>query len=119
MSDDVIFYSMPGPSVVQDEDVRALSAALAELVPGSRASAKIAIDCSQTHYVSSRVLGLLVSFCTDITDAGGRVVLYGVTPATERVLNVTRLSTLLTVVENEEEARNRLAHDEVGRLPRR
>ncbi len=108
MTDEIVLYTMPGPSVVQDEDVKQLQAALDELVRG-RVSAKIAIDCSNTHYVSSRVLGLLVSFCTDVKDAGGKVVLYGVTPATERVLNVTRLSTLLTVCENEAEARSRLS----------
>lgn len=108
MTEDIVLYTMPGPSVVQDEDVKQLQAALDELVAG-RAKAKIAINCSNTHYVSSRVLGLLVSFCTDVKDAGGKVVLYGVTPATERVLNVTRLSTLLTVCENEAEARSRLS----------
>ncbi|MEO1175348.1 MAG: STAS domain-containing protein, partial [Myxococcota bacterium] len=81
---------------------------LDSLIAG-RPKALVAIDCSATHYVSSRVLGLLVSFCTGVTESGGRVVLYGVTPATERVLNVTRLSTLLTVVENESEARLRLS----------
>ena len=108
MSDDIILYTMPGPSVVQEEDVKQLQSALDELVKGEP-SARIAINCSNTHYVSSRVLGLLVSFCTDVKDAGGKVVLYGVTPATERVLNVTRLSTLLTVCENEAEARTRLS----------
>ncbi|MEO0812460.1 MAG: STAS domain-containing protein [Myxococcota bacterium] len=107
MSDEIILYTMPGPSVVQDEDVKQLQSALQELVAG-RDKARFGIDCSHTHYVSSRVLGLLVSFCTDVKDAGGKVVLYGVTPATERVLNVTRLSTLLTVCENEAEARSRL-----------
>lgn len=108
MENEILQYSMPGPSVVQDEDVNQLRGDLDALIAG-HPRARVAIDCSATHYVSSRVLGLLVSFCTGVTDAGGQVVLYGVTPATERVLNVTRLSTLLTVVENEAEARLRLA----------
>ncbi len=107
MADPILTYRMPGPSVVQDEDVQRLHDELHALIDGHD-QARVAVDCSETHYVSSRVLGLLVSFCTGVCDRGGQVVLYGVTPATERVLNVTRLSTLLTVVENESEARSRL-----------
>lgn len=108
MQDNILLYRMPGPSVVQDADVEKLNTDLTSLVQG-HSPALVAIDCSATHYVSSRVLGLLVAFCNKIGESNGRVVLFGVTPATERVLSVTRLNSLLNVVENEEEARLRLA----------
>lgn len=103
----IIYFATPGPSLVQDDDVKKLRSELDKLVEKDPAL-KLAIDCSATHYVSSRALGLLVSVCTGIQDAGGHVVLFGVTPATERVLNVTRLSSVLDVAESKAEAQSML-----------
>src|SRR5688572_11639491 len=99
---DVVVYRVRGPSVVQDADVKRFDSEVRGLVDGK--SAKLAIDFSGVHHVTSRVLGIMVAIHDKLGKLGGGVVLFGVNPATERVLKVTRLHTILPVVTNEQAA---------------
>lgn len=102
-ADQIRIYRMPGPSVVHDQEVKRFQHELRAVISGVTA-VRLAIDLSDTHHVSSRVLGLLVAFRNEIVEGKGRMVLFNVNPATQRVLTVTRLNSFLPVVESEREA---------------
>lgn len=90
-------------SISQDSEIttfeREINAILKE-APGAR----LAIDLSMTFHVSSRALGLLVAFRKQISAKGGKLVVFSANPAVKKVLEVTRLTTLIPVLNDERAA---------------
>lgn len=101
---EVFIYRMPGPSMTQESQVQQMDHELRGLAHGVH-RARVAIDFGEVHYITSRVLGILVAFHKDVDKAGGHIVLFGLNPATQRVLKVTRLDSILREVASEDEAR--------------
>ena len=62
------------------------------------------IDLSQTSYLGSAVLGLLVNIWQRLRSAGGKMVLCGLSPALTKLFQATSLVRLFTIVRTREDA---------------
>ena len=93
--------------MVEEGEVKRFDKDLLELSTGKVVF--LGIDFASVHHVGSRVLGILVALHDRLGKAGGGVVLFGLNPAMERVLKVTRLQTVLPVAANEQAARDYFA----------
>jgi anti-anti-sigma factor len=65
---------------------------------------KYVLDLSAIQYFASSALGKLVTLTRKARAAEARLVLCNVTPAVERILQVTRLADLMIAYNNESEA---------------
>src|SRR5215471_9155486 len=62
----------------------------------NRSPSKVLADLSAVAYIGSTFIGLLVGIYMSVTSrAGGRFVLVGLNPMVRKVLDVTRLSTVI------------------------
>jgi anti-anti-sigma factor len=102
-SDKVKIYRVTGPTVVQDEEVEAFKSEVGQLIDDDPA-VHLALDFSSTFQVSSRALGLLVAFRKRLKAQGGRIVLFGINPAIGKVMEVTRLNTIIPTARDESKA---------------
>jgi anti-anti-sigma factor len=94
---------LPFSSIARDEEIKQLEGKLNEF-GYSPQDLHVAIDLSSTFHISSRGLGILVAFNKRVKAKGGEVVVFGATPAVARVMEVTRVNTLIAMADNEAEA---------------
>ncbi len=99
----VTIYRVPFASIVQQEELMRFESEL-KVHAGSGNDARLAVDFGKTYHVSSRALGLLVSVYKDLKSRGGRLVLFGTTAAVEKVLEITRLNTVIPSAKDEQQA---------------
>jgi anti-anti-sigma factor len=85
-------------------DVQPLNAALLPL--HARRPALVTFDLGELHFISSLVLGVLVSFRRSAVRAGGRVRLTSLRPEVREAIVRTGLGTLLLEPDAPEAARN-------------
>ncbi len=64
-------------------------------------SRKVLADFSGVPYIDSTGIAFVVGLYTSLTNAGGRFVLVAASPRVREVLELTRLSTIITVVPDE------------------
>ncbi|MBI1390971.1 MAG: anti-sigma factor antagonist [bacterium] len=79
----------------EEEQLRSpesLQSYFSELVEENRV--RIIIDLENVSYVSSAVLGVLITLCKDFKDRGGAVKLLNAQPTVSNVLRMTRLDRL-------------------------
>jgi anti-anti-sigma factor len=99
----ITIYRVSFASIVQQEELSRFESEL-KVHAGNSAEARLAIDFSKTFHVSSRALGLLVSTYKEIRGRRGRLVLFGTTPAVEKVFEITRLNTVIPLARDEQQA---------------
>ena len=104
---DVVVYRVASHSIVQDDELTRFELDIFSLIR-KHPRVRLAVDFSKTFHVSSRALGLLVAFRKEINEAGGRIVLFGINPAIGKVMEVTRLDTLIPIFPDEGDARQSL-----------
>ena len=89
-------YAVPFSGLAEDKHIEQVKNDLQDRIEGNK-GVRLAIDLSQTFYISSRAIGMLVVIRRDIIKLGGRIVLYGLNPSVERVFRITRLYEQLNV----------------------
>ena len=72
--------------------------------PGSAAGGSWVIDLSNLDYAGSAVLGLLVNFRQRVRQAGGRLVLCGLSPRLEQIFRTCSLERLFRITHTRDEA---------------
>lgn len=100
---DVSIYRIPSASILRDEEIARFENEVFDLIR-NKGALRLAIDFSNTYHVSSRALGLLVAFREEMKRRQGRIMLFGINPAIERVIELTRLNTLLPIHKDEQTA---------------
>ena len=64
----------------------------------------IIVDLSKVKYVNSSGIGSLISGFTSIKNAGGELVLSGLSPKIKGVLSITKLNSIFKIYDSQEEA---------------
>jgi anti-sigma B factor antagonist len=64
-----------------------------------------ALDMHELKFIDSSGLGGLVSQYKQVTIQGGKLVLYGLTPFVQKLVEMTKLNRLLTIATDEAEAK--------------
>ena len=70
--------------------------------------ATLAVDLSGLDYMDTSGLATLIEGNMRMQYAGGRLILFGLTPQTAEVFNMVHVSGLFTIVETEKEAKDLL-----------
>lgn len=73
----------------------------AAVVPGAH---KTVVDLSQVTFLASLGIRMLISTARSLSRKGGKIVLYGATPAVHEVIETTALQEIIPVAATEEEA---------------
>ncbi|MGA2265161.1 MAG: STAS domain-containing protein [Phycisphaerae bacterium] len=94
-------------SIVEADVVQSISESLYELVD-RQALRKIMLDFSDVKFMSSQMVGVLVSLHNRARAIKGRVVLYAMKPELRRVFQIMNLHKILEFAENEDEALTKL-----------
>jgi anti-anti-sigma factor len=100
-------YKVPFTTIINDDDLREFQGQL-ELALSRVDSSCLGIDLSETLHVNSKLLGALVKVNKRVRAQKGRLVLFGINPAVEKVLQVTQLDKLIEIVDTEAAVRNLL-----------
>jgi anti-anti-sigma factor len=95
------------PRPMNEDEIKALAAYLEDLIEAAGAR-KVALDFGPVEYLSSSFVGVLVAVHKKLEAAGGRLVLFGLRGQPEEVLHTMRLTQLLHVAGDEQEALQRL-----------
>ncbi len=102
-----VIYRVSFSSILMEDEIKQFEAEMRDLAAKSD-SGNLAIDFSKTFHLSSRALGILVAVHKELEARGGKIVLFGANPAIQRVMEVTQLDTLISVVPDETQAIGRL-----------
>ncbi|HWU25580.1 MAG TPA: STAS domain-containing protein [Rhizomicrobium sp.] len=78
----------------------------AAVVPGVR---NTVVDLSQVTFLASLGIRMLIATARSLSRKGGKIVLYGATPAVREVIETTALHEIIPVAATEEEAIARVA----------
>lgn len=67
-----------------------------------------AIDLSEVRYMNSSGIGVLITLLTKCRNKGGEVVLINPSEQIKKLLVITKLNAIFTIVANEEDAKSKL-----------
>ena len=104
MSGDVTVIDVEGQLIVGNRQTLKRTV-LDEVERGKR---KFVVDFSNTSYIDSSGLGVLVSLSKKISEQGGELRLAGLNEDLRTLFELTKLDTLFTIAESREEALNGL-----------
>jgi anti-sigma B factor antagonist len=62
------------------------------------------VDISQLRYINSSGMGILITLLTKFRNRGGEVYLLNPSESVQRLLIITKLQSIFTVIRNEDEA---------------
>ncbi len=97
----VVIASFQVNRVVDEEVVRKLSDELAAIAQMGR---KVVLNFGKVEYLSSSVLGKLITFQKRLRTNGGELRLCCIRPQIYEIFEITRLNTLFDIYPTEEEA---------------
>lgn len=103
---DIVILELHGHLVV-DEGDRALRERVRALAAGGRRS--ILVDLGDVSYVDSGGIGTLVQLYNELVDQGGQLKLLHPSPHSGRVLQITHLTSVFEIFEDEAEALRSMA----------
>ena len=101
--DDVTIATFIDRRILAEENIRILSELLLELVDKSRAK-KMLLDFRNVKYMSSAVLGMLITLNKKVQAAGGQLVLCNIDLNIREVFELTKLDKLFVIRGGEQEA---------------
>ncbi|MBN1943881.1 MAG: STAS domain-containing protein [Phycisphaerae bacterium] len=115
---------MPGNIVVsEDQGVTTVSLRMSSILDGpvieevgrtlfglvdDKAVDKLVVDFHSVSFLSSSMLGVLVSLQKRASSVGGRVVLSGLRPSLMKIFTITRLEKIFTFADDETKAAQKL-----------
>jgi anti-anti-sigma factor len=73
----------------------------ASIVPGGR---NTVVDISQVTFLASMGIRMLISTTRSLSRKGGKIALYGATPAVREVIDVAALTDIIPLADSEDEA---------------
>ncbi len=102
---DVTVANFRGSSILDSTAVDAIGRELYPLVD-EKAVRKLVLDFSSVRFLSSQMLGVLLSLQKKIASIKGRMVICGLREELFKVFKIMRLEKILTFAESEEKALN-------------
>ncbi|MCB9197914.1 MAG: STAS domain-containing protein [Flavobacteriales bacterium] len=69
---------------------------------------KLILNLSNIDYINSNGLNSLISILTKTRTLGGEMVIFGISEKVNKLLVITKLSSVFSIAENLEEAKNKL-----------
>lgn len=99
----VTTVSLRMSSILDGSVIEEIGRTLFDLVE-NRAADRLAVDFQPVSFLSSSMLGVLVSLQKKATLAGGRVVLCGLRPSLMKIFTITRLEKIFTFADDESQA---------------
>ncbi len=72
------------------------------------AAKKVALDLGEASYMDSAAIGWLLSLHKAFGEAGGRLILFGLHPNVQRVIEIMRIDQVLDLAEDAMHAKKRL-----------
>ena len=100
---DVTLVNFRNASILDGPTVEAIGEELYDLVD-NQAQRKILLDFSSVRFLSSSMLGVLISMQKKTKSIKGRMVLAGLRPKLREVFKITGMNKLFEFAENESEA---------------
>jgi anti-sigma B factor antagonist len=99
---DVTIVCLNERKILSEEHIHVLAQQLLDLVkePGEK---KLLLNFRNVEYMSSAVLGMLVTLNKKIQAAGGKLVLCNIDPAIREVFEITKLDKLFVIRGEEQE----------------
>ena len=73
----------------------------ASIVPGAR---NTVVDISQVTFLASMGIRMLIATTRSLSRKGGKIALYGATPAVREVIDVAALTDIIPLADSEDEA---------------
>ena len=67
-------------------------------------SKRVALDMSEATYIDSAAIGWLLLMNKSFTEAGGKFVIFGITPSVMRVITLLRIGDVLNITDDREQA---------------
>lgn len=68
------------------------------------AKKKVVFDMSEATYIDSAAIGWLISLSKGFDNAGGKLVIFGLTPSVSRVLKMMRIEKVMSIAADQDEA---------------
>ena len=84
------------------------SQALPKVLGDKWAGKRVALDLSATAYIDSAAIGWLLSIHKKFREGKGRLVIHGLQPSVQRVIEMMRIHQVLDLADNREQALARL-----------
>lgn len=72
----------------------------------------VAFDLSRVEFLSSAAVGSLMAFIREVENRDGDYVLFGLQPAVKDILEMMRITSMVTIKQNQEEAIESLTKNE-------
>lgn len=69
------------------------------------------LDLSKVRYINSSGIGLLITIVTKFRTNEGEVILVNPSEQVKKLINITKLDSIFTIVQNEKEAKKHLKND--------
>jgi anti-sigma B factor antagonist len=106
VKDNILFISLKGDLLGESNGIE-----LADLVNDkiNENIIQCAIDLSLVRYMNSSGIGVLITLLTKFRNKGGEVVLINPSEQIKKLLIITKLNAIFTIVNSEEEAKNKLS----------
>ncbi len=105
--DGIAIITLVVDSLARDDNIQLKKAFTTLLDQGSK---NVILDLSKTFYVSSIVLASLVFMQKSAKEAGGNLVICGVSDKVKEILEMTNLDKILDIVADKQEAINKLVN---------
>ena len=105
LTDGVLYLTVSGDLVSSPDTQQLLQ--LVNDYPGDTVT-NCAVDLSSVRYINSTGIGMLVSLLTKFRSRGGEVILVNPADHPRKMLAITKLSNIFTVVADEATARQQL-----------
>jgi anti-sigma B factor antagonist len=96
-----LILRLSGDLIIEAEGKPILQAAEAALDQQIRSCI---VDISQLRYINSSGMGILITLLTKFRNRGGEVYLLNPSESVQRLLIITKLQSIFTVIRNEDEA---------------
>ncbi len=94
--DEIVLYTIDVQRLFKDGDIQKIKDEVGPVIEETK-GIKLAIDFSQVEFVSSRGLGVLVALRKQVKQQGGNMALFSLNATIQKVLAVTRMSSLFLV----------------------
>ena len=106
LKEDILFIELSGDLLGESSGLQVVEVANDYII--NRKATKCAVDLSQVRYMNSNGLGILITLLTKFRNKDGEVVLIHPSEQISKLLMITKLNSIFTVVDDEKSAIEKL-----------
>ncbi len=105
IKDGIMFITFEGDLIGEENGPEIIEAVTESIQKGV---VKSAVDISEVRYINSSGIGVLITILTKFRNKGGETVIVNPSDHVKKLLTITKLNAIFTVVENLELAKKEL-----------